>query len=333
MDEDQIIIDGEPLTDISQLGGYNTLDKISARLHNIGTTGQLIGVYPTPWTKAIALGGGIALEAGDILDLINGRTNFGGLLGRTALNTAGVILPGSSSAKAIRTIGEGASKGTKVLINTSNRANQMGRALTKRAIEIAPNKYARYGLGVGLGAGMRYIPQGAFNNEGDNLLTGTLNAVRDDFENNPTEIAKIVALPLFLRNPRAAKVATAVEAGTQGATETGAASATTTGTTATEGATAAAGRTTNPVITSYAEGEGVPMITALLTAGGLGAASTVKGQTTQNKSKSSKQQNKPKTRPQTSTGTLTGRALPLTRGLILGRKTGGKLEILKELRK
>jgi len=98
---------------------------------------------------------------------------------------------------------------------------------------------------------------------------------------------------------------------------------------------AATGNPTSPSSMSAAEAfnSNSPMIAALLTAGGLGAASTASGKTTQNKSKSSRRQNKPEERPKTITGTYTGKPLPLTQGLIIGRKNGGKLGLLKELRK
>lgn len=303
---------------LAELGGYAT---------------QL---FPSPWTR---IGGGIAALFGGLGrtwgNYSAGRLPLGSAIietgGDVAFPLVGIFAPQLGQARALKAlqatkVSENATKGQQILNTAKNAAKATGRFGVNTGTNVAIAGAANYGL------------PGMIDSETLNPMYG-VDYLKDDLKHvldfdSPgarTRLFTTFGLPLLL--PRLGKynviedlkspikTQTTIESGPTRTTVNSLPKVT---------ATTNGNPVTGPSSMSAAEAfeSNSPAITALITAGGLGVASTAKGQ---NKPKSSKQQSK--LRPQTSTGTLTGRALPLTRGLILGRKTGGKLEILKELRK
>jgi len=299
-------------------------DKFADNARLIGNIGYGVSLIPNPYTK---IGGGAVALVGDaaanIADIINGRIGIIGGLGRTA-GDAGIDLislayPGAkalnSKNRVIKAVAN-AGKDTRTWLNSGTRLQKAGRiaGLTGGAAAL------EYGL-----------PGIAPSNNSDsyvNPFTGTANEISNDANDfsNPDawgRAIKIASLPLFLatngkwakaekaasKARKASKASKATsEAATEAATESsGATSGATTGTVSTSGATSGAA-TTAGATTGAASTAGATGVVLLIP--------------------------KRKNKPATTTGTYTGfPTRGLTSGLILGRKTGGKLEILKELRK
>ena len=371
-DNKTLVIGGKELKDIDQLGGYNDYDRLSSKLHSVGGAGYLVSMVPSPWTKVggAALGFGSSL-AGDIVDLINGRVSFPGLLGRTGLNVAAMVIPGSHSSRAIKSL-EGASTVPKYVYKANNALNKAGRGMTEPFLEM--KAFPRYLVGTAAGLGATYLPEGAMNENGDNLFIGGYNEFMDDLRNikqgGPFDRAmKIVSIPLFLRNPRAARTASAVSSASRAAeaaetaeaaarVATDAAEAATEGeiivtgggvvpeeaavAAATEAAAAEAAATGAGEVAATGAGEGLTGGAAIL-AGAIANANKAKAASKKKgkpvppelmylRNNKKKKQNK---KPKTTTGTYTGKPLdnkPLLSGLIIGRKNGGKLNNLINLR-